>query len=82
MDGCVCRVLLTGIELVEDRATRRAFGRERFVGARACRAAREADVILRPLGDVIVVMPPLCVTLKEIDQIVDAARHGIETALP
>jgi adenosylmethionine-8-amino-7-oxononanoate aminotransferase len=53
--------LMAGIELVADRATKAPFLSAKRVGARACRLAREKGVLLRPLGDVIVVMPPLAV---------------------
>jgi adenosylmethionine-8-amino-7-oxononanoate aminotransferase len=53
--------LMAGIELVADRATKAPFPAAKRVGARACRLAREKGVLLRPLGDVIVVMPPLAI---------------------
>jgi adenosylmethionine-8-amino-7-oxononanoate aminotransferase len=59
--------LIAGIELVADRGTKAPFPAGRRVGARACRLAREKGVLLRPLGDVIVVMPPLAVGESELD---------------
>jgi adenosylmethionine-8-amino-7-oxononanoate aminotransferase len=53
--------MIAGIELVADRATKMPFPSGRRVGARACQLARERGVLLRPLGDVIVIMPPLAV---------------------
>jgi adenosylmethionine-8-amino-7-oxononanoate aminotransferase len=53
--------LMAGIELVADRATKAPFSAAKRVGARACRLARERGVLLRPLGDVVVVMPPLSI---------------------
>ena len=44
---------------------------------RVTRAARKAGVLIRPLGDVIVLMPPLSVTTAEIDMLLDAALLGI-----
>jgi adenosylmethionine-8-amino-7-oxononanoate aminotransferase len=63
------RGFLAGIELVEDRATRRPFPAARRVGARVCRLARERGVLLRPLGDVVVVMPPLSIPLPVLDRL-------------
>jgi adenosylmethionine-8-amino-7-oxononanoate aminotransferase len=63
------RGLMAGIELVEDRATRQPFPAARRIGARVCRAAREQGVLLRPLGDVIVVMPPLAIDLPLLDRL-------------
>ena len=44
-------------------------------GRRVCAAAVERGVLLRPLGDVVVLMPPLTVTSEEIHRIVHAARR-------
>ena len=46
-------------------------------GHRVCRRARERGVFLRPLGNTIVVMPPLSITEEEIAVIVSAIEHGI-----
>jgi adenosylmethionine-8-amino-7-oxononanoate aminotransferase len=40
-------------------------------GRRVCAAAVEHGVLLRPLGDVVIVMPPLTITADEVDRIVD-----------
>jgi len=47
-------------------------------GRRVSRAATRRGVLLRPLGDVVIVMPPLSVTEAEIDRIVDALAGAIE----
>ena len=44
---------------------------------RVCRAARERGVFLRPLGDTLVLMPPLSITGDEIRPLIDAIEHGI-----
>jgi adenosylmethionine-8-amino-7-oxononanoate aminotransferase len=63
--------LIAGIELVADRATRAPFPTEKRVGARVCRRARDRGVLLRPLGDVIVVMPPLAMDESVLDVLLD-----------
>ena len=40
-------------------------------------AAVRRGVLLRPLGDVVVIMPPLTITSEEIDRIVDALIDAI-----
>jgi len=69
--------LAAGIELVADRATRTPFPPAERRGMRVCRAARRHGVFLRPLGDVIVVMPPLTITDEEIERIETALRAAI-----
>jgi adenosylmethionine-8-amino-7-oxononanoate aminotransferase len=63
--------LIAGIELVADRRTKAPFPAERRVGARVCRRARDRGVLLRPLGDVIVVMPPLAADESVLDVLLD-----------
>jgi adenosylmethionine-8-amino-7-oxononanoate aminotransferase len=63
------RGLIAGIELVEDKASKKSFPPERRTGAQICRRARDQGVLLRPLGDVIVVMPPLAIDLPLLDRL-------------
>jgi adenosylmethionine-8-amino-7-oxononanoate aminotransferase len=72
--------LMVGLELVRDRAAREPYAWEQAIGARACRAARRHGVILRPLGPVVVLMPPLAIDNAEIDQLVTATSAGIREA--
>jgi len=55
--------LMGGVELAPPRDGLRW-------GRRVCAAAVERGVLLRPLGDVVVLMPPLTITAAEIDRIV------------
>jgi adenosylmethionine---8-amino-7-oxononanoate aminotransferase len=50
---------------------------ERRWGRRVCAAAVDRGVLLRPLGDVVVLMPPLTITIPELDRIVDALEGAI-----
>jgi adenosylmethionine-8-amino-7-oxononanoate aminotransferase len=69
--------LMVGIELVEDRASRRAFDPARRIGAAACERIRNRGVILRPLGDVIVINPPLAMPEGDLQTIVDAVHAEV-----
>jgi adenosylmethionine-8-amino-7-oxononanoate aminotransferase len=71
------RGLMAGVELVEDRATKRPFPPERRVGAHVCRLCREQGVLLRPLGDVVVVMPPLAIDLSLLDRLGAALYNSV-----
>jgi adenosylmethionine-8-amino-7-oxononanoate aminotransferase len=62
---------MAGIELVQDRATKTPFPAAQRMGARVCRMARDRSVLLRPLGDVVVVMPPLAIDLSLLDHLCD-----------
>jgi len=47
-------------------------------GFAICAAARELGVITRPLGDVVVLMPPLGIAEPELQLLVAAVRHGLD----
>ncbi|MDB6006549.1 MAG: pyridoxal phosphate-dependent transferase [Prosthecobacter sp.] len=47
------------------------------LGAKVCLAARKDGLLTRPIGNTIVLMPPLCVTLDEIDRMVAALRAAL-----
>ena len=70
--------LAVGIELVADRSTKRQFPASERRGMRVCVRAQDRGVFLRPLGDVVVLMPPLTISEDEIRQLVDAVAHGID----
>ena len=61
---------MTGIEVVPHG--------ER-TGFRFCTAARDFGVITRPLGDVVILMPPLGITEPDLQQLVSAIMRGMDT---
>jgi adenosylmethionine-8-amino-7-oxononanoate aminotransferase len=65
------RGLIAGVELVRDRGSKAAYGWEEGVGARVCRRARDFGLLIRPLGDVLVVMPPLAIEIRQLDEMMD-----------
>ena len=50
-------------------------------GRLICAGAVERGVLLRPLGDVVVLMPPLSVTAEEIETIVDVLEQSLDEVL-
>jgi adenosylmethionine-8-amino-7-oxononanoate aminotransferase len=70
--------LMVGLELVRDRATRESFPPADAIGWRVCMAARTRGVFIRPLGDVVVMMPPLSITEEELVQIAEGVRYGLD----
>ncbi len=69
--------LAAGVELVADRKTKAPYPSAERRGMRVCRAARRRGVFLRPLGDVVVLMPPLSIRLEEITLLTEAIAAGI-----
>lgn len=75
------RGLIAGIELVRDRETKKPFAWDERRGHHVCEHALTEGVWLRPLGNVVVIMPPLAISLKELDRICLAAERGIAAAV-
>ena len=61
--------LVAGIELVEDKKTKRSFPAAMRLGNNISIEARKHGLIIRPLGDVIVIMPPLSIKEAELKKI-------------
>jgi adenosylmethionine-8-amino-7-oxononanoate aminotransferase len=70
---------MVGIELVADRKTKKAYPAQERIGHRVILEARKHGVIIRPLGDVIVLMPPLSIREKEIDTLCSVVFDAIRT---
>ena len=73
--------LMVGIELVKDREKKTPFPLKDRIGHRVILEARKRGVIIRPLGDVIVLMPPLSIQLNELEQLTQVVFESIETVL-
>ncbi len=69
--------LCVGIELVADRKSKAPFPSSERRGMRVCTAARRHGVFLRPLGDVVVLMPPLSMSAAELSRLVSAVEAGV-----
>jgi adenosylmethionine-8-amino-7-oxononanoate aminotransferase len=69
---------MVGIELVEDRRRRQPYAPDLRMGARVTQNVRKHGVILRPLGDVVVLMPPLSITPDQITHLVSATARSIQ----
>jgi adenosylmethionine-8-amino-7-oxononanoate aminotransferase len=67
--------LMAGVEL-DPPAPGRRWGRK------VCAAALDAGILLRPLGDVVVLMPILTTTAEEIDRIVGGLEGAIAACSP
>ena len=69
--------LMGGVEVVKDKRTKEAYPFDERVGYQITMEARKQGVMLRPLGDVIVLMPPLAVSLEELDLMFTATEKAI-----
>ena len=65
------RGLIAGVELVADIGTKRSYDGSMQVGAKVCFQARERGLLVRPLGDTLVIMPPLSISREELDWMMD-----------
>ncbi len=75
-----CKGLMAAVELVANRESKTPFPWTERRGWRVCQAALNRDVWLRPLGNVIVIMPPLCSHEEHIEQLAAAVIHGVQAA--
>ncbi len=67
------RGLMVGVELVpETGETGTGFDPTRRLGHEVCAAARRKGVIVRPLGNVVILMPPLAIREENLRRLADA----------
>ena len=68
---------IAGIEVMCDHARQIPFPWQELTGARICQAARQHGLLTRPVRDTLVLLPPYCITLEQLDQAVEALRLAI-----
>jgi adenosylmethionine-8-amino-7-oxononanoate aminotransferase len=71
--------MAAGIELVEDKASRTAYPWEQKLGVRVCLEARKHGIFSRPLGNTVVVYPPLVISNAELEFLLDGLQRSIES---
>ena len=69
--------LVAGIELVKNWRTREPFDLRERAGIRVCEAMARRGVLTRPVGNVIVLMPPYCTTPAQLRKMVSAVREAV-----
>jgi 4-aminobutyrate--pyruvate transaminase len=72
--------LIAGLELVADKQTHRAFVPAGKIGARAFAAAHRHGLIVRAIGDVVALCPPLIITEEQVDEMVARLRRALDDA--
>lgn len=71
--------VIVGIELVRNRATKAPYQLTEQIGMKVADEARRLGLLIRPLGHIIVLMPPLSTTTKELRQMVAIVTQAIRT---
>ncbi len=71
---------LAAIELVADKGSRAEYPMGAKTGIKVIKEARKHGLIIRPLGDVIVIMPPLCISAVDLGKMLDIICYSIKKA--
>ncbi len=74
--------LMLGVELVRDRATKQGFAPTDGAAHRVFEACRQRGVIIRPIGNMIVVSPPLTFSEQDVDTVITALEEAIAEVTP
>jgi adenosylmethionine-8-amino-7-oxononanoate aminotransferase len=70
--------MIGGIELVKNRETKEPYPWQEKLGVRVCLEARKHGIFLRPLGNVIVIFPPLSISIEELAILLDGIEASIK----
>ena len=73
--------LIAGVELVRNWRTRESFALRERAGIHVCNAMAKRGVLTRPIGNVIVLMPPYCTTRAQLEKIISALHDSIHDVL-
>jgi adenosylmethionine-8-amino-7-oxononanoate aminotransferase len=74
--------MMAGIEIVKDKATKQSFPCENAIGAKLCAAMRPKGAMMRPLGDVVVLMPPVAIDPPTLSELLDIVTDALQNDLP
>lgn len=69
--------MMVGIELVADKRTKQEYDASRKLGYRVTVQARKLGIWIRPLGNVIVLMPPLGISMEHLEKLLQATELAI-----
>ncbi len=68
---------MVGIELAQSKKDRRPFPAGELTGHKVCLSCRELGLLTRPLGDVVVFLPPLTSTVEELSEMTAILTEAI-----
>jgi len=72
--------MIAGIELVRDKISKEPYPLEEKKGWKVASYAREKGVFIRPLGNVVVIMPPLHISTGNLEQLLKVVKECIRCA--
>ena len=73
--------MVGGIELVEDKATKKVFSSDKKIGAKCCAAMRPKGAMMRPLGNVIILMPAVAMDMDTLTKLLDIVEDTLKKDL-
>ena len=71
---------MAGIEIVKNKDTKEPFYMKDKISWKICDRAREKGLLIRPLGNVIVLMPPLSISHQELKSLTRITGEAIKEA--
>ena len=71
--------MMVGIELMQDPQRKIFYPTKERLGVKVIKEARKHGVIIRPLGNIIILMPPLSITEDELNTLLDVTLRSIRT---
>jgi len=68
---------IAGIELVKDKRTKQEYPMSGKIGVKVIMEAKRRGLIIRPLSDIIVIMPPLSISKVDLSKMLDIIYHSV-----
>ena len=72
---------MMGLEFVRNKQTKALFDEEVKIGGRVAQAAQSRGLIIRPLGNMVVMSPPLVLTQEQIQEMTAVLRDSISAVI-
>jgi adenosylmethionine-8-amino-7-oxononanoate aminotransferase len=72
--------LMAGIELVEDKEMKKPYELSKKMGWKIAEIAIQNEVLIRPLGNVVVLMPPLGIDTEDLKKLMKVTYRAIKGA--
>ncbi len=71
---------MVGIELVENKETKTPYPLSMKMGWKVAGFAAQEEVLIRPLGNVVVLMPPIGISIEDLKKLIDVTYRAIKRA--